>query len=262
MNGSADFERELYDRLVDLTGPAPAPAGDLVGAIRRRARRRRRRVQLAVTAGALLAVVGSGSIVGQIVLDSRPAPSGVSGAAGVELLGWPTRTSGAERLDPGLIERAWPGRHTAVHVLYSGTPTDGPEMAVIEGRVDTGETRLAVLTRSARGWQVRLDAAGFSSPPEQLFVALDTEGGSSTVTAISAPGAPQVRINSTGGQPVAFLESASAEQFTVPRGMVDKLRLYVSRSSTDLEEWTLNRFATGGGPGAQVTALVLGERLR
>ncbi|MCM4084258.1 hypothetical protein [Paractinoplanes hotanensis] len=262
MNDSAGFERELHDRLADLAGPAPAPAGDLVGAIRRRATRRRRRVRLAAAAGALLAVVGSGAIVGQAVLGSRPAPSGVSGTAGGELLGWPTRTSGAERLDTGLVERAWPGQHTAVHVLYSGAPAGGSAMAVIEGRADTGEVRLAVLTRSAGGWQVRLDAAGFSSPPEQLFVAFDTAGESSTITAISAPGAPQVRINNTGGQPVAFLAPASAEQFTVPRDTVGKLRLYVSRSATVLEEWTLSRRATAGSPGAQVTALVPGERHR
>ncbi len=111
-------------------------------------------------------------------------------------------------------------------------------------------------------WQVRLDAAGFSTPPGRLFVALDSAAGPTWVIALSAPDSPPARINNLADQPLAFTAAGSAEEFLVPREAVTSLLLHVSLPSADLETWTLRPWATQGTPGAGVRLIVPAERVR
>ena len=260
MNGSGDFESGLHHRLVALAEPAPEMTPDVLTAVRRGARRRRLRLQVTAAAVALLVAVGAGAALRPALLDANPTPPGTSAAAR-QLLAWPTRTSGGGTLDPGSIAGAWAGGHSAIHVLYAGPLPDDTPIAVIEGRSGTGEARVAVLTRNDGTWQVLLDAPGFDTPPRYLFVALDAAG-PSTVIALSAPGGSAARINDTGGKAVAILPASSAQRFSVPRETAEKLRLYVSASDSDIEEWSLRRWAVQGRTGAQVRLMVPDVRLR
>ncbi|WDZ86606.1 hypothetical protein [Micromonospora cathayae] len=273
MNGSGGFEGELHDRLVAFAEPAPPVTRDVVAAVRRGAQRRRRRMRVTAAAAALVVAVGSATVVWQAVPDAAPAPPGRSAVPPSQLLGWPTRTSGDSAPGVGPIERAWSGGHTAFRVLYAGalppeseqgTAAGGvtTQVAVVEGRNAAGEARVAVLTGRAGTWQVRLDAAGFGTPPGRLFVVLDGAAGPSWVIALSAPGSPAARVNNLAGQPLAFLVAGSVEVFPVPGDAVTGLQLHVSPPSSDLETWTLRRWATQGAPGARVRLVVPAERVR
>lgn len=203
--------RDLLSESAAEIAPKPLATTELYGAARRRSVRK-----TTGTVFALLAVAFSSTLFAAQLL--RPAPSLPATAPDGPFLGWPmiTNTAPSTLIDASLAQwdTAAQTRHTDVRALAAMNDTILGPVVVLEGNDANGKARLAILTgqpRDRTGEQrLTLRADRPAPDPQQTKVislvtarvgtvqaTLPQDASATFVIALAAPGADEVRVQSS-----------------------------------------------------------------